>query len=76
VFCSAHLAGDSSGNSLRISENPLTRCEWVFFFWEQKGGKMADQSKPGLLSLDGWAVAVALLLAALVRLGVLKHVAW
>jgi hypothetical protein len=47
-----------------------------FLFWEQKGGKMADQSKPGLLSLDGWAVAVALLLAALVRLGVLKHVAW
>lgn len=28
------------------------------------------------LSLDGWAVAIALLLAALVRLGVLKHVAW
>lgn len=28
------------------------------------------------LSLDGWAVAIALMLAALVRLGVLKHVAW
>jgi hypothetical protein len=28
------------------------------------------------LSLDGWAVAIALALAALVRLGVLKHVAW
>ncbi|HWS18521.1 MAG TPA: hypothetical protein VN223_10915 [Candidatus Elarobacter sp.] len=28
------------------------------------------------LSLDGWAVAIALLLAALVRLGVLKHVGW
>lgn len=28
------------------------------------------------LSLDGWAVGIALLLAALVRLGVLKHIAW
>jgi hypothetical protein len=28
------------------------------------------------LSLDGWAVAIALLLAALIRLGVLKHVGW
>jgi hypothetical protein len=28
------------------------------------------------LSLDGWAVGIALLLAALVRLGVLKHVGW
>jgi hypothetical protein len=37
---------------------------------------MADKVKPGLLSLDGWAVALALLLAALVRLGLLKHVAW
>jgi hypothetical protein len=37
---------------------------------------MAEQSKPRLLSLDGWAVAVALLLTALVRLGVLKHIGW
>ncbi|HEY2496437.1 MAG TPA: hypothetical protein VGK24_05160 [Candidatus Angelobacter sp.] len=37
-----------------------------------------DQTKKGTsrLSLDGWAVAVALLLAALVRLGILKHVSW
>jgi hypothetical protein len=28
------------------------------------------------LSLDGWAVGIALLLAVLVRLGVLKHVGW
>ena len=28
------------------------------------------------LSLDGWAVATALALAALVRLGVLKHITW
>ena len=28
------------------------------------------------LSLDGWAVGAALLLAALVRLGVLKQVPW
>ncbi|HEY2361178.1 MAG TPA: hypothetical protein VGK36_08690 [Candidatus Angelobacter sp.] len=34
-----------------------------------------EKKKP-ILSPDGWAVAVALLLAALVRLGVLKHVAW
>ena len=32
--------------------------------------------KPVRLSLDGWAVAIALLLAVLVRLGVLKHVVW
>jgi hypothetical protein len=40
---------------------------------------MADQvseKKTRTLSLDGWAVAVALLLAALVRLGLLKHVGW
>ena len=42
---------------------------------------MADQSneagkKSIRLSVDGWAVAIALLLAALVRLGVLKHIAW
>jgi hypothetical protein len=28
------------------------------------------------LSLDGWAVAIALFLTALVRTGVLKHVPW
>jgi hypothetical protein len=43
--------------------------------------QMADQSneakkKTGGLSLDGWAVTVALVLTALVRLGVLKHVSW
>jgi hypothetical protein len=37
--------------------------------------KAADKKTTGL-SLDGWAVAIALLLAGLVRLGVLKHVAW
>jgi hypothetical protein len=42
---------------------------------------MADQpnattNKSKTLSLDGWAVAIALFLAALVRLGVLKHVVW
>lgn len=29
-----------------------------------------------LLSLDGWAVALALAAALLVRFGVLKHVPW
>lgn len=28
------------------------------------------------LSLDAWAVATALLLALLVRVGVLKHIGW
>ncbi|HZU34237.1 MAG TPA: hypothetical protein VFB79_24220 [Candidatus Angelobacter sp.] len=41
---------------------------------------MAEQTKTAgktlSLSLDGWAVAVAFLLVALVRMGVLKHVAW
>jgi hypothetical protein len=35
-----------------------------------------ENSKRRIFSLDGWAVAVALLLAALVRLGVLKHISW
>ncbi len=35
------------------------------------------QEKPKRgLSLDGWAVGIALLLAALVKLGALKHVGW
>lgn len=35
------------------------------------------QEKPKIiLSLDGWAVGIALLLAALVKLGALKHVGW
>ena len=29
-----------------------------------------------LLSLDGWAVALALAAALLVRIGVLKHIPW
>lgn len=41
---------------------------------------MADETnvaqKKSTLSLDGWAVAIALLLTALVRLGVLKHISW
>jgi hypothetical protein len=41
---------------------------------------MADQAvekkSARNLSVDGWAVAIALLLAALIRLGVLKHVGW
>jgi hypothetical protein len=42
---------------------------------------MADETKAvqkqrRALSLDGWAVGIALVLAALVRLGVLKHVGW
>jgi hypothetical protein len=40
------------------------------------GGSGVKKKKTRTLSLDGWAVAVALLLAALVRLGLLKHVGW
>jgi hypothetical protein len=35
-----------------------------------------QEKKRPILTADGWAVAIALLLAGLVRLGVLKHVAW
>ncbi len=38
--------------------------------------QMTQQETKRGLSLDGWAVAIALLLAALVRLGALKHVGW
>jgi len=38
--------------------------------------KTNDAGKKQFLSIDGWAVAIALALAALVRLGVLKHVGW
>jgi hypothetical protein len=36
------------------------------------------QSKPGgrRLSIDAWAVILSLVLAGLVRLGVLKHITW
>lgn len=37
---------------------------------------MAGPIKRKALSLDGWAVTLALLLAALVRFGVLKHISW
>jgi hypothetical protein len=41
---------------------------------------MANQVAPEKpnrgLSLDGWAVAIALLLAVLVKLGAIRHVGW
>jgi len=40
------------------------------------GKTKAVEKQRRTLSLDGWAVGIALLLAALVRLGVLKHIAW
>jgi hypothetical protein len=36
----------------------------------------AEVKKPWRLSLDGWAVVVALLAALLVRAGVFKHIPW
>jgi len=40
------------------------------------GETQVVQKQRRVLSLDGWAVGIALLLAVLVRLGVLKHIAW
>jgi hypothetical protein len=40
---------------------------------EAEAGKTGDRWK---LSLDTWAVVVALLLALLVRTGVFKHIPW
>ena len=37
---------------------------------------MSTQSKFPRLSLDGWAVLTALVLAAVVRFGIVKHVPW
>jgi hypothetical protein len=36
----------------------------------------AEVRKPWRLSLDSWAVVVALLAALLVRAGVFKHIPW
>ena len=36
----------------------------------------AAAAKPRRFSLDTWAVLLALVLAALVRVGVIKHVPW
>jgi hypothetical protein len=35
-----------------------------------------QEKKPWRLSLDSWAVVVALLAALLVRAGVFKHIPW
>jgi len=37
---------------------------------------LAEPKKPWRLSLDSWAVVVALLAALLVRVGVFKHIPW
>ncbi|MHB1022375.1 MAG: hypothetical protein ACYC46_02840 [Acidobacteriaceae bacterium] len=38
--------------------------------------EVKTQAKRRGLSLDGWAVTLALALALLVRLGALKHIPW
>ncbi|MGC1483231.1 MAG: hypothetical protein WA789_05515 [Candidatus Acidiferrum sp.] len=38
--------------------------------------KAVQVKKPWQLSLDGWAVVVALLAALLVRIGAFKHIPW
>jgi len=40
------------------------------------GNQVSQKKSKRNLSLDGWAVAIALLLATLVKLGALKHVGW
>jgi len=35
-----------------------------------------DVKKRSLLSVDGWAVLLAVVLAVLVRFGVLQHIPW
>jgi hypothetical protein len=40
------------------------------------GETKAAEKQWRALPLDGWAVGIALVLAVLVRLGVLKHVGW
>jgi hypothetical protein len=51
----------------------LTRLEMRM---KKMANQETQQEKKRGLSLDGWAVGIALLLAALVRLGALKHVGW
>jgi hypothetical protein len=55
--------------------DPIGRDQTVEDQPVQDQKQIAEKKKP-ILSLDGWAVAIALALAALVRLGILKHVAW
>jgi hypothetical protein len=55
--------------------DPIVRDQAVKDQPVQDQKQVAQKKKP-VLSLDGWAVAIALALAALVRLGILKHVAW
>jgi hypothetical protein len=43
---------------------------------QSMANQVTQEKSKRSLSLDGWAVAIALLLAALVRLGALKHVGW
>jgi hypothetical protein len=52
-------------------------------FWaSQRGKRMSTQEKTAAiekrrgLSLDGWAVLLALLAALLVRAGIFRHVPW
>src|SRR5207245_2885617 len=55
----------------------LGRKQWMNEEDKQMPSKTkAVEKQRRTLSLDGWAVGIALLLAALVRLGVLKHIAW
>ena len=43
---------------------------------EKDGAVVVEPAKRGKISLDTWAVIFALVAAALIRFGVLKHIPW
>ena len=79
---SSHLAGDSKAAIAQaFLKTHSPDGEWVFFFHPDQTTRkqedpMAEPIQRKTLSLDGWAVTLALALAALVRFGVLKHISW
>jgi hypothetical protein len=73
-FCDIKLQTMPSTKEIQMATQPV--LDQIGTEQPVKNKLSAPEKKKPILSPDGWAVAVALLLAALVRLGVLKHVAW
>jgi hypothetical protein len=66
-----------SGFSFLWQNSADTQLNKIDLEEDQAMANQVTQEKPKIrLSLDGWAVGIALLLAALVKLGALKHVGW
>jgi hypothetical protein len=63
-YFAAKPQGKHGGNKVGIEEN------------QTMANQVTQEKSKRSLSLDGWAVGIALLLAALVKLGALKHVGW